>query len=312
MGWKLIKEELVPVTEDLAIQFCKMEKVPGERPIRAAITRDIAAHIDRGEHKPFEWTYALVDGKKFRINGQHTSLMFRDDPHLIRPGMMARVCVYKCDTLEDAATLWGIYDSQRSARTKGDVCFSAFSSFCYEQRLQVPSARIFAKAQAGIMRVKWIDNRGLTSKTSAEDANLIVKSHEFVFWFAEEFKQDKFRQRAVVSFAYATWLNLRFTKFEHMRFRDAYDRFWNEILKGTSSNPQDVTRLAREWVLEKRCNSIKSDMAATEQAIAGCLFWAWNAYMNRKKLTKVRPMASEAIEYMKQAKNLAIILMKQD
>lgn len=130
MAFRLIgSPQVYPVTIDLAKKHRDMQEFFGERPLGEARRSYLRAEILGGRAKLFDWVLAFVASTQswYRVNGKHSSTVVVDLAHQLPTGMQACVSKYHCDTIEDLAELWAVFDSKASARSSRDI-YHAVSS----------------------------------------------------------------------------------------------------------------------------------------------------------------------------------------
>ena len=113
--------EIKPMTRELAEQMRNMAPSPTERifdPKRVDMLRE---KVISGRVLPFYWGIVEVDGKRYRMNGQHSSLMLCELPDPFPEGLKAVLSEFKAPTMLDSAVLFRQFDERRSARSALDV-----------------------------------------------------------------------------------------------------------------------------------------------------------------------------------------------
>jgi hypothetical protein len=112
------------LTEEEAVEFQKIPLITYlERDLKDYRTEALKDAIINDQHIPYNWYRAHVGkGKKlYRINGNHSSKLFAEEPSLIKDDMYVIYWDAYCDTDEEAASLYVGIDARVSARTRQDT-----------------------------------------------------------------------------------------------------------------------------------------------------------------------------------------------
>jgi hypothetical protein len=122
----LDKPRVQLITRATARAMYQMLAAPGDRPLSE---KRLTEHIDsirRGAMRTMDWgrAYCKEDGKTYRVNGKHTSLIMTEwDTSILGPypRIHSSTTDYVCDKLTDVANLYSTFDSRTVARTATDT-----------------------------------------------------------------------------------------------------------------------------------------------------------------------------------------------
>ncbi len=281
--WKLISEpRTLEITKELAVEFAKMEAVPGDRTIKPYRTRTYRKILQEGRFRPVTWAtvYCKETGKLWRVNGKHTSNLFAEieDFNVVQP-LYAIIEEYECDTEEDAARLYGTFDNGTATRTSSETN----STFARTIELfnELPKRHIDAAVSGMEMGLNGLSN---TKTLPVERAEHMVKYPNFVLWFsdllsggpekAERGNRHMMRQ-PVVAIMFQTW---------QISELDATE-FWQHVRDQTGPDPRIGDRRLAMFLTIHSTSKEDSDenrkhKTATPKKFYYVCITAWNSWMN--------------------------------
>jgi hypothetical protein len=118
--------EVLPLTQGLAERMATMESCEVDRKLDNLHIIDLILSI-ACKFIALRWAYAVLDGKVYRLNGQHSAWMFALFPMLIRAGMKVILEEYQVRSMEELIDTWIMFDKKRTVRKDADICEAAAS-----------------------------------------------------------------------------------------------------------------------------------------------------------------------------------------
>ena len=119
--FKLMKSESIPLTLELAKEFCGMEASPTERELSEKRVQHLREKAGAGTLVNFHWARAYLGDKVLRMNGKHSSTMLTSLNGGFPEGLVVHLDDYKVDGAEDLAVLFRQFDDRASGRTPADI-----------------------------------------------------------------------------------------------------------------------------------------------------------------------------------------------
>ena len=266
----------------IAKKYAMMTPVPRERPLNPQRVRDLMADIQAKKTIVFQWAAAQVGGELYRVNGQHTSHLFHQNPKLIHPGMRVNVTVYECKNMEEVAELYSKFDSGVSSRNAGDV--NRVYAGTVESLLDMPTWLINL-CTTGLAYAKWGEK--YMSKRREERAELLLENEDFIL-FVQELSKTRgsggfkcMKKGAVVAAIYETY----------QISEDISRQFWSAVRDATGPTPDSPDRMLNTFLLTCALNSGASlaankSAASRREIYAKCIL-AWNAF-RKNEITRLR------------------------
>lgn len=100
-----------------------MEAISNERKFKAVRYDRLKKAVTKGMIRPFDWAVADLNGRKIRINGQHSSQLLSNlaDEGSLPNKLFVVKTTYACEEEKDVADLWATYDAKDSARTFQEI-----------------------------------------------------------------------------------------------------------------------------------------------------------------------------------------------
>ena len=280
--------KVVRVTQALADEFANMASVV-ERPVGERRLMVYERIMKAGEFRPCTWgkAYCKETGQWYRVNGQHTSVLYsRLLPELVEPPYVT-LEIYQCETLDDVAKLWATYDNKLQSRSVSDINHS-FASVVPE--LKDVRRRVIDLCVSGIWQHSVGGSRGgCISRTAdaPERAEVLLDETEFVLWVDKMIGSGVTNghrhlcRAGVVAAMYATW----------KKAKGASTTFWESVRDETGATPDCPDRKLSRWLLTTishaggdRPQSKKAD--SREMYVRG--IYAWNAWRRGEKLQHIK------------------------
>ncbi len=209
------KVRTIKANKSLVCEYRNMTSSPYERNIsllRMAFYRQVLA---RGEFWPCIWAKTLCkqNGKTYRVNGQHTSLLLYEFVQRGEevPDFHVTLIDYECDTLDDVSKLYNTFDTKDASRSVSDIN-RAFAGF--KEELNDVPGKIIDNCVSGINY--HVHRDGMWAIKAVERAEVITKNVDFTLFVASIVlvptknsvrakMTSALRRMAVVAAMYATW-----------------------------------------------------------------------------------------------------------
>lgn len=234
---KLLKTETVPITKEYVSYFSSLPTTSGDRDRRSRKgKRQISGLFSKLRNGIFhtpKWAVAILDGKTYRVNGGHSSLMLEELNGDFPDGMVAIIDTFECDSRADIADLFRQFDPKDSARSKLEEVNAAKA--IYDALSDVSPTNV-KRAVDGIARYRtyilgqWLNN---------DDKIRLVHDHTKFILFADEF----------LSIPFMVKIGARVAMFEtHSRSPSLALKFWSEVIDESKSQPKSGPRKLTEFL----------------------------------------------------------------
>lgn len=265
--------KLVPLTEELAQEFATMPGVGGERPLKNWRVEFLKSRLAAGLFHSPKWAVVWFNGKKYRINGQHSSNMLAasngDFPH----GLKAVIDEFKCETEQEQAELFQQFDPSTSIRNREEIINAHRAA---EHSLAEVSTRLAKDACDGVgFYVELTDGQRL----GKEDRARLTHTHQdFILWLDSIRRDAALRLSSVSGAAYATWL----------KDPAAATEFWRLVHEESAPENTHPTRVLSKWLRELRAAKASNSGSATKRHSARSIYerciHCWNAYRSGRSM----------------------------
>lgn len=268
---------VVPLTRELAAEFAGMLAIQ-DRPLSERRIQYYINELAEGRLRAPEWAKATSaeSGKTFRVNGQHTSVMFDRMDSL--PQISVIMSEYECDTDVDVCTLWSTFDSRSATRSLPDInhVFSA----AVPQLANVPMRTI----TACVSGINFHKSNGMYAAVNkipyASRSKEIVDHWEFIVFVdgigLASNADSHIRKCGVIAAMFGTWL----VSPEHA------GRFWAAVKHETGQDPEGSDRALARWLRSVPAYGTgnKRSVAPREHYFKSIV--AWNAWISGEKAQK--------------------------
>jgi hypothetical protein len=274
----LVSSATIPLTRELAAEFAGMAPSPTERDLSSSRLRELREKIDGGLAVPFNWATAELDGKQYRINGQHSSRLLNEANGSFPEGVTVHRDHYKCDNDDGLIMLFRQHDPRGSGRSPADVAgtYQGFEDDLHE----VPKDL----AKMAIEGIAWFlkEIEGNAPRKGDDRYTLFHDSdyHDFLLWVAGIFsvKTPEMRRQTVLS---AMWGTVDLAE------QDARD-FWDEVARGGNPSNDDAPSSKLDaWL---KAIKAKDEKQVPHRLKAGAIYqgciYAWNAFRRGDDLPK--------------------------
>lgn len=258
----------VPLTQELATEFATMETFAGERPRKPKRLKFLNARLENNQFYSPRWAVAWLDGRKIRVNGQHSSIVLANANGRFPKNLQVIIDEFECDTDQDLAELFAQFDSRESGRSDGDMVGA--HAKVHSEFTNVNNTYIDRLVRGIAFHVTggYADGH----PTSEERARLIHNNRDFVRQYWEMAKPrwiaGRLGAHAAMFASYTSNKSEAFT-------------FWNLVATEAHPDPEHPTRKLRKWldsiVVEGRSKSGRTDEWTPRAVYVKCLR-AWNAF----------------------------------
>lgn len=272
--WSTIgRPEIVRVTKKTAEEISSLPGILGDRPLSEHRCEALRKELEEERAITFQWATVDVDGKAYRVNGQHSSHVLATLNGSM-PCCYASITRFKADSLTDAAGLWSCFDARLSVRTSKDIY--------YTHAMTVPSLVKEVRANdlnaitRGLSLNLW--EAGLNHKTATERAGLLLVHPNFVLFYEKlvrgvEYKQGALLARGPVAGAMARTF---------FKTQKEAGEFWTMVRDGSGSKPSCPSRKLRDYLLQisvsRGRGRLTGRRSANEFEIMAKCVTAWNAW----------------------------------
>jgi hypothetical protein len=277
-AFRLVKSEIVPLTLDKCIEFRDMKPSPTERELKQPRVDYLYKQFVQGRAKRFDWAYAVLDGEKLRMNGQHSSHALCRLDGAFPEGLVACIDEYHVASMEGLVDLFRQFDPPQSTRNAEDVS-GAFQGIYTD--LSDVNRKV---AKLGAEAISWYRTNVLSyPPLYGNDRYSLFREEQlypFLTWLDELFtkKVPELQRPNVVAAMYGT-----FDKNE-----EAAREFWQAVAWTNPSSDTDLqSTVLDNWLMSLIGREEERPDVKAEQVYQGCVF-AWNASRTDKTITDIR------------------------
>lgn len=249
--------ELENLTPELAQKFATMDKLPGERPLKQKRLKFFEDHLKAGTFIDPRWSVGICkkDGKKYRLDGQHTSTILttiaHDTPEIFPKDKLVTIDTYEFDSIEeDAAMLFDTFDNPASTRSNEDM-MGVFKS--EHDDLSGIGSGFCVEATAGIYFYESHQKNGKKYPPRVRGLYLVEEQYrDFVNWLKQLFDEEGVKngwlmnKSGIIGEMLSDWKTDAATAKE----------FWSYVLK---ENHPDVDHTTRELIEDLKKWRIKQE-----------------------------------------------------
>lgn len=274
--------KICQITRALVTRFSEMTPAPNDRPLSEKRVKAYHKMILKGEFRPVTWAVAhcAEDGKEYRVNGKHTSVMLSRMEVL--PEYNVAIEEYDCDTLEDVGRVYATFDSSMGSRTARDINRS-FAGTVPE--LTIIPDKIVHVAVSGI-NYHQIGPSAAYAKNAADRAEVMFDNIEFIQWLNTTLtpgpdtpksprtgrkELSHIARGPVVGVMYGTW----------QKAKSDATRFWTAVRDGSGERPTDPDRKLQMYLLMVGMSSGgstgRTKIVSPREIYVKCIH-AWNAW----------------------------------
>lgn len=274
--FELVSSETMPLTAEMAKEFSAMQASPTERPINDRRVKHLLSKAEDDLLTPFGWSVAVVDGVKYRMNGQHSSNMLNSLNGNFPDGLKVHMDTYQVPSMEGLAMLFRQFDDRVSSRGPADVA-GAY------QGLQ-PALKDVDKhsAKMAVEGISWQRKNivGLPTQDKDDRYGLFneLELHGFIIWSGELLskKTPEMKRVPILSAMFATFDT------NEQKARE----FWELVSRGGEEyEDNDATTILSDWLLKALNGEFKIKPKPAEFYNAS--IYAWNAWRESREIKKI-------------------------
>jgi len=277
LGFRLLRSEVKERTRELAEEFRNLEPSPTERELNPSRLRHLRQKAEDGRLISFHWASAVMNGKRLRMNGQHSSTMLCELNGDFPKGLRAHIDEYEASDPNGLAMLFRQFDDRKSGRSSSDVA-GAYQMLNPElQGVPRPVAKL------GIEGVVFWRRHimGAPVRSGDDQYSLFDETglHDYLIWLGDIFsiKTPELRRPPITAAMYAT-----FTTTE-----SAARQFWATVAAGGDGFEDNAPATVLDaWLKAAKEGEMKVEPKPAE-FYQGCIY-AWNAYREAKTIAQVK------------------------
>lgn len=269
---KFIDTVVMDLTQETAEEFSSLPASTGDRdrdtPKGRRHIEWLKGLVEDGIFHTPKWATARLDGKLYRVNGGHSSMMLAELNGEFPKGLSVSVDRFSCDTPFDLADLFMQFDTRNSIRTFTDKV-NAHKAAC--PNLADVNPTYVGRAIYGIAWSRSWSEGAPAKLTGDERFVLIDENQDFILWAKKYMGAKKMSGVPKVASMFET--------FELYPF--AATHFWNEVVMEDHPNNKHPTRKISEYfkaLLMAGSGKNKNNLMTTYVKIVH----AWNAAVRGK------------------------------
>jgi hypothetical protein len=261
---------IVPLTLLLAKEFATMLAFVGERPIVKARITWLRRELDAGRFYSPRWAIAKLKGRKYRVNGQHSSAMLvaAGNSGPFPEGLQVMIDEFEVDSEADLAELFARFDPRQSVRTESEVVVAWARQFTELAGLK---AVTITSATTAVARWKALTGKASLRMSPEVKRGLVGDHLEFVIWSAAVLKFTMLRGPGVLAAIPATYYC----------DKDAATVFWYQVAEKSHPSNVNATRALGDFIIKCRDNKSEGALWNERARYAKCI-QAWNAWIADK------------------------------
>lgn len=232
--------ELETLTPEIAKTFATMDRLPGERPLKPKRLKFFEEHIVNGTFIDPTWSVGVckADGKKYRLDGQHTSTILASlAPEVFPKDKLVTIVTYEFDSItEDAVMLFDMFDNPASARNNEEM-MNVFRAE-HEELTDTSSAMCVAVGN-GIYQYESAQEKGKLYPPRVRGLYFHDERNiNFAQWVRDLFSAEGVKngwllnKSGIVSEMLADWI----------LSAEVASEFWSYVLKENHTDPDNITR----------------------------------------------------------------------
>lgn len=289
MAFRLKSASLKDITHSLAIRFHNMKSTPGERPYSERRSDALKEKLFAGKALVFLWVIGILDGEKYRINGQHSSRLLEECPNLIN-NLKVNLNVYKCDNAVDLGELYIQFDSMLGVKTTSDVNLAYARSF---ESLDHVIGSVITRCVTATALNMW--GEGYVRKSREDRAKLVHGNIDFILFVSDLKESFHHKHWRVISRAPVMLAILKTWKRVDDKSRDSnVFEFWRLVASAEHVDNEHPTRVLNRYLLS---TSVATGGGVVHRrmnpAEHGSLMYnkyiiAWNAWRSGQRTTALK------------------------
>lgn len=273
--FKLIATRTAPLTRELAHEFATMPESKQERPLRADRLAFLDSRLRAGHFYSPKWAVAWLEGKKCRVNGQHSSAMLdRLEPPDFPVGLMAVIDEFHCESQMDVAELFAQFDNAVSTRSTRDL-INAHKTI-HDELASLASSTV-SRAVNGISAAMTDCEKRMNPE---ERAHLVHTCADFILWVRPFLRARSLDRAPVVAAMYRTFKAAA----DRPEAIDEVARFWSLVRDMDHPDVRHPTRVLNIYLMQNINRPVAKNSAQkvrwSSRAIFVKCIHAWNAYVD--------------------------------
>ena len=239
--FQLVKSQTLDLTKTVVEDFLQIEASPTEREVKPARIKHLAAKAANGTLITFNWSIAVLDGKRYRMNGQHSGLMLNGLDGNFPAGLKVHIDEYAVNDRKDLANLFRQFDDRASGRSTEDV--SGAYQGLVDPLVNVPR-KLAKQAAEGIA---WYKSQVEGQYVGAGDDIYALYNdaslHPFIIWIGDLLsKKTPEIGKPVIGAMFATF---------NANEKEART-FWEQVARGGPDYEDNApSRILDKWLLEQ-------------------------------------------------------------
>lgn len=258
--------KLVPLTRELAYEVASMDRWSGERDKKKSRVAELLEKIETGLFHSPEWAIAYMNGKPYRMNGQHSSSALVESNGSFPVGMMVKIDEFDVECENDLGLLFAQFDTggrtSKDITTAGTIALNDIPSYL---RTKIVSGMYHAI------------NEYRETRASAEiRVKAIHSDHDFARWAASTLVAKHLSRVPVFAAAFMMW----------RADKDMCKEFWRLVASEEHPQVNHPTRTAARE-LRGEANRSNGGLAASREMSARCIH-AWNAWVEGREIRYTR------------------------
>lgn len=273
---RLLKSETKTIDNALVSRFATMNPSITERPLDEGRVDYLATKIVEGSAIPFLWSYAVLDGVEYRVNGQHSSYALAQMNGNMPANLVAHIDEYAVKDESELVHLFRQFDARKSGRSPVDVANAYASVVPGLQGINVDILKLGAEG------INWGFSAVDRQPSKKADDRYIELTYpqnlDFLQGLGAIFtiKTPELRSLPVIAAMYKT----------HFVDPEKSAEFWASVARGGDEfDETDPARALDTWLRRLKDKFQRPDVRPL-QIYQACIF-AWNAEMDGKPLTKI-------------------------
>lgn len=259
----------VIATPELAMDTATHPKWKGERDLSKTRMAFLEGELEQGRFYSPTWVFATLNGKRYRVNGQHTSNLLANANGHFPKGLSVNIIEFHCESENDLAELFATFDRPESARSMRDIIGAHAAQ---HEGLAGISARNVARGTAGILFARRQTGQSKGAIGRDDRARLVHDHADYLKWVSPIIAIRPLDREAVAA---AIFLSSRVD-------REAAMKFWLAVHDGSEQNHRGPSRVLQSFLLnlkiDERARGTNREQRWPPRAIFVKCIHAWNAW----------------------------------
>ncbi len=255
---------IVKLTRQLVKELSGLPVFKGDRPFMKKRQAFLAERYASGLFYAPRFAVATMDGKRYRMNGRHSTSMLSEVSGGLPGNLMAVIDEWKCDEPADLAVCFAQYDDRRSNRTPPEIT-NAHARVHSE--LDHISRTILCVIVNGLT-YGLEDGKGMTAITADNRAALLHQHQDFVLWAAPLVGSRTMSRVGVVGAMFRTYAS---------DINDA-TLFWRWAANEDHPDRKHPSRVLARFLIETARPGVHGRKVITARMYYVKCVHAWNAF----------------------------------